>query len=80
MELHIFLFGLLLSLFIPVLKFVVQMVCGLLPRKLKMSLKQFLIDLNGGLWFIGSVIRTFIVNPGTLHDSEIKMYVRLSVS
>ena len=40
-----------------------------------MSLKQFFIDLNGGLWFIGSVIRTFIVSPGTLNDSEIKMYV-----
>ena len=67
MELHLFRFGLLLSLFIPVLKFVVQMVGGQLSTKIKMSLKQFFIDLNDSLWFIGSVIRTFIVCPGTLH-------------
>ena len=69
-ELHLFRFGLLLGLFVPVLKFVVQMLGGRLPRKLKMSLKQF-IDLNDSLWFIGSVIRTFFVSPGT--------YVVLSV-
>ena len=78
-ELHLFRFGLLLSLFVPVLKFVVQMLGSWLPRKLKVSLKHFIIDLNDSLQFIGSVIRTFIVSPGTLHDSEIKMYVVLLV-
>ena len=78
-ELHLFRFGLLLGLFVPVLKFVVLIVGGRLPRKLKMSLIQFFIDLNDGLWFIGSVIRTFIVSPGTLHDSEIKTYVVLKL-
>ena len=78
-ELHLFRFGLLLSLFVPVLKFVVQMLGSWLPRKLEMSLNNFFIDLNDGLWFIGSVIRKFLVSPGTLHDSEIKMYVVLSV-
>ena len=68
-ELHLFRFGLLVTLFVPVLKFVVQMVCDQLPRKLNMSLKQFFIDLNDGLWFIGSVIRTFIVSPGTLYEN-----------
>ena len=72
MEHHLFRFGLLVTLFVPVLKFVVQIVCSQLPRKVKMSLKQFFVDLNDGLWFIGSVIRTFIVSPGTLHENEIK--------
>ena len=78
-ELHLFRFGLLLSLFVPVLKFVVQMVGGRLPKKLKMLLKQFVIDLSDCFWFIGSVIRTFIVSSGTLHDSEIKICIVLSV-
>ena len=67
-------FGLLVTLFVPVLKFVVQMVGGQLPGKLKMSLKNVFIDLNDGLWFIGSVIRTFLVSPGTLQDSVIEMH------
>ena len=71
-ELHLFRFGLLLSLFVPVLKFVVSLLGGRLPRKLKMSLKQFFIDLNDCLWFITSITKTFLVSPGTLHDSEIK--------
>ena len=79
-ELHLFRFGLLRQFVYSCL----EVYCSngdvfSYQGKVKVSLKQFFIDLNDSLWFIGSVIRTFIVSPGMLHDSEIKTYARLSV-
>ena len=63
-ELILLRFGLFLWLLLPVLRIIVKAVRHNLPSKVKASLEQLYVHLKDCLWFIGSFIKEFIINPG----------------
>ena len=65
LQLYVLRFGLILSLFLPVLKSIIQVVYHLLSRKAKISLRHFFVDLIQCFWLIGCVIQIFL-SPGTV--------------
>ena len=63
-ELILLRFGLFLWLLLPVLRIIAEAVYHNLPSKVKASLKQLYVHLKDCVWFIGSLIKEFIINPG----------------